>query len=540
MTNDTQERLPLGFGSGIGRFLTRRRGHGRFDITDALTYLYLLAGVVVMFGPVLWLVMSSFKDETLLFAHKPTFLPYRQARTHVAGYDKELLLYDVTFNQVFIEGAKITISDLKATNGMVQGIDHVLLTPELKAVLAALSPYGEAGIAAPAEPVPLEGEGNVWQVARAQADLSITTMFIEWAGLVEQLTGEDRRTLLAPTNAAYVGLVQQYGPVALKMLLDDKSLLKSLMQTHILPDQYRVVNLYRSLMEPVPTLAGTTLSLSMVPGETRRLAQVGSPTGAQYTMVDPKDPAAGEMAVLSYFTPLGPSTELKPIREVYFNYHNYTGAMDAFNFMTYLRNSVIVTVVATIITLIVNSMAAFALSKYAFAGREVVFLIIIATLMVPISVIMIPAFLVISQVGWVNNLWGLIIPGAATPTGVFLLRQYMLTIPDELLDSARIDGASEWRIYWQIILPLARPAMAVLAIFSIMWRWNDFLWPLIVVSRNELFTLQVGLNAFQGGLDVQWHYILAMTVLTLLPITLVFAFLQRFITSGIATTGMKG
>jgi alpha-1,4-digalacturonate transport system permease protein len=139
-----------------------------------------------------------------------------------------------------------------------------------------------------------------------------------------------------------------------------------------------------------------------------------------------------------------------------------------------------------------------------------------------------------------GSLWGLIIPGAATPTGVFLLRQYMLTIPDELLDSARIDGASEWRIYWQIILPLARPALAVLAIFSIMWRWNDFLWPLIVVgSQTELFTLQLALNAFKGNLSVARHYIVAMTILTLLPITLVFAILQRFITSGIATTGMK-
>jgi alpha-1,4-digalacturonate transport system permease protein len=479
----------------------------------------------------------------LLFAPKPTFLPYRQARTHVAGYDKELLLYDVTFNQVYIEDAEITIPDLKATNGMVQGIDHVLLTPELKTALAGLDTSGAdtSIIPTPTAPVPLEGDqGNVWQVAEAQADLSISVQLIERAGLVDSLTGTDRRTLLAPTNAAFGDFVEAYGEVTVAALLENSDLLRAFLETHILPDQYRVVNLYRSLMEPVPTLAGTTLSLSMVPGETRRLAQVGSPTGAQYTMVDPKDPAAGEMAVLVYSTPLGPSTVLKPVREVYFNYHNYTGAMEAFDFLIYLRNSVIVTIVATIITLIVNSMAAFALSKYAFAGREIVFLIIIGTLMVPISVIMIPAFLVISRVGWVNNLWGLIIPGAATPTGVFLLRQYMLTIPDELLDSARIDGASEWRIYWQIILPLARPAMAVLAIFSIMWRWNDFLWPLIVVSRNELFTLQVGLNAFQGGLDVQWNYILAMTVLTLLPITLVFAFLQRFITSGIATTGMKG
>ena len=115
----------------------------------------------------------------------------------------------------------------------------------------------------------------------------------------------------------------------------------------------------------------------------------------------------------------------------------------------------------------------------------------------------------------------------------------MLTIPDELMDSARIDGATEWRIYWQIILPLAAPALAVLGIFSVMWRWNDFLWPLIVLNRSELFTLQVGLNAFQGELQIQWHYVLAMTVLTLLPITFVFAFLQRYITTGIATTGIK-
>jgi len=227
------------------------------------------------------------------------------------------------------------------------------------------------------------------------------------------------------------------------------------------------------------------------------------------------------------------------VRELRLAMENYRDPLQRFNFLVYLRNSVVVTVGATIITLIINSMAAFALAKYQFRGRDAILVIIISTLMIPISVILVPVFLVITNIGWNNNLWGVIIPGAATPTGVFLLRQYMLTIPDELLDSARIDGASEWRVYWQIIMPLAAPALAVLAIFSVMWRWNDFLWPLIVLSRSELFTLQVGLAAFQGELNVQWHYVLAMTVLTLLPITLVFAFLQRFITTGIATTGMK-
>ena len=234
-----------------------------------------------------------------------------------------------------------------------------------------------------------------------------------------------------------------------------------------------------------------------------------------------------------------PIDQRQEVRSLEFAWNNYTEPLQRFNFLTFLRNSVIVTVTATLITLIINSMAAFALSKYKFRGRNVIFLIIIGTLMIPISVILVPVYLVIVEVGWVNNLWGVIIPGAATPTGVFLLRQYMLTLPDELLDSARIDGASEWRIYWQIVLPLAAPALAVLAIFSVMWRWNDFLWPLIVLTRSELFTLQVGLNSFQGELNIQWHFVLAMTVLTLLPITVVFAFLQRYITTGIATTGIK-
>jgi alpha-1,4-digalacturonate transport system permease protein len=227
------------------------------------------------------------------------------------------------------------------------------------------------------------------------------------------------------------------------------------------------------------------------------------------------------------------------VRKISLAWSNYTDPLERFNFWTYLKNSVIVTVTATAITLIINSMAAFALSKYHFKGRDAIFVLIISTLMIPISVVLVPVFLVITKIGWNNSLWGVIIPGAATPTGVFLLRQYMLTLPDELLDSSRIDGASEWRIYWQIVLPLSAPALAVLAIFSVMWRWNDFLWPLIVLSRSEMFTLQVGLNAFQGELNIQWHYVLAMTVLTLLPITIVFAFLQRFITTGIATTGMK-
>lgn len=264
-------------------------------------------------------------------------------------------------------------------------------------------------------------------------------------------------------------------------------------------------------------------------GSQRELAQINR-IGIKANMVDPAAPEERISVNIN---------QRQPVNELKWAWNNYTDLFDKFSFGTYLWNSVFITVVATALTLLFNSMAAFALSKYRFNGQKFVFLLIIATLMIPPTIILVPVFLVINQVGLLNSLWGVILPAVATPTGVFLLRQYMLTIPDELLEAARMDHASEWRIYWRIVLPLSAPALAVLAIFSVMWRWNDFLLPLIVLSQNEFFTLQLALNSFQGELNTQWHYLLAMTVITLLPVTLVFAFLQRYITTGIAGAGVK-
>ena len=264
-------------------------------------------------------------------------------------------------------------------------------------------------------------------------------------------------------------------------------------------------------------------------GDTKTMAQV-SRIGIIATMVDPDRPEETLQVNIKQRT---------PVTEITIAVENYSDIFKKFTFGKYLWNSVFITVIATLLTLLINSMAAFALSKYKFTGQKLVFFLIIATLMIPPTIILVPVFLVINSVGLLNSLWGVILPAVATPTGVFLLRQYMLTIPDELLEAARMDHASEWRIYWRIILPLSAPALAVLAIFSVMWRWNDFLLPLIVLSKSEFFTLQLALNSFQGELHTQWHYLLAMTVITLLPITLVFAFLQRFITTGIASAGIK-
>ncbi len=271
-------------------------------------------------------------------------------------------------------------------------------------------------------------------------------------------------------------------------------------------------------------------TVTMEDGTTRELAQVRR-VGIQAQMVDPARSRASSSAC--------PSTSGAPVREFSLATENYTEPLARFAFPRFLANSVFVTMVATLITLLINSMAAYALSIYEFKGKNAAMLMVIGTLMIPITIILVPVYLVVTKLGLVNSLWAVILPGAATPTGVFLLRQYMLTLPRDLIEAARMDKASEWQIYWRIVMPLTLPALAVLTIFSIMWRWNEFLWPLAVLTKTEVYTLQIGLNAFQGELQTQWQYLLAMTVMTLTPVALVFVFLQRFITTGIANTGMK-
>ena len=222
-----------------------------------------------------------------------------------------------------------------------------------------------------------------------------------------------------------------------------------------------------------------------------------------------------------------------------FGLDNYTEALESFGFATYLTNSVIVTLGATLLTLVINSMAAYAFAKFNFRGKDFLFILTLSTIMIPIQVILIPIYQVVAAFGMVNTYWGLIIPAAATPTGVFLLRQYMLNIPDELIEAARIDGMGEFRLFLTIILPLTKPALAVLAIFSIIWRWNDFLWPLIVAQDSSLYTLPVAIALFNSQLVVPFNLVLSMSVLTILPVIIIFLFLQRSIVTGIAQTGLK-
>lgn len=267
-------------------------------------------------------------------------------------------------------------------------------------------------------------------------------------------------------------------------------------------------------------------------GSVRRLAQLRR-VGIRAQMLDPANPSAPPIVVNM--------EKAKSVRSVGPTLDNYSELLRSAGSRIWnnIYNSVFITVVATLITLVMNSMAAFALSKYQFKGSAFALVLILATLMVPPTIILVPIFLIDSQLGLVNSLWGVILPVISTPTGVFLLRQYMLTIPDELLEAARMDHASEWQIYWRIMLPLTTPALAVVAIFSVMSRWNEFLLPLIVLNKPEVHTLQLALAGFQDENGVHWNLLLAMTTLTALPLAFVFLFLQRYITTGIASSGIK-
>ena len=218
---------------------------------------------------------------------------------------------------------------------------------------------------------------------------------------------------------------------------------------------------------------------------------------------------------------------------------NFARPLEALPFGSWYVNSIAIAVVAVGITVVVNLLAGYVLAKMRFRGRNVVFLVLLATLMIPVQVVMIPQFRIVAELGWLNTYWAVIIPRAAEAFGVFLARQFMLSIPDELLEAAKLDGASPFRIFRSIILPLSKPLIAVLVIFTFMYRWNELAWPLIVLRDAELYTVPVGLAFLQGQYTTDYSALMAMALLSTLPMVLVFAVFQRYLVEGIATTGLK-
>ncbi len=223
-----------------------------------------------------------------------------------------------------------------------------------------------------------------------------------------------------------------------------------------------------------------------------------------------------------------------------FTFDHYTQLFSRLNVLKYFFNSLLLSVSVTLLSLVVNSMAGYAFAKYRFRGRDKLFGFLITSMVVPAQVTMLPLFLMLNKMGLVNTYWGVIIPGMAGIFGIFMIRQYALSIPDSLLEAARIDGAGDFRIYWSLVIPLCKPILVTLAIFTFMGTWNDFLWPLIVMTDDSMYTLPVALANLMGEHAQDTELMMAGSVITILPVMIVFAAMQKYYIRGIMMGSVKG
>lgn len=223
-----------------------------------------------------------------------------------------------------------------------------------------------------------------------------------------------------------------------------------------------------------------------------------------------------------------------------FHWENYVNIWQTVPLLTYFKNTTLVACAVTLMQVLTSSFAAYAFAKLRFKGRDALFLCYIGTIAVPWQVYMLPQFIMMRQIGLYDTLWALIVLQSFSAFGVFLMRQFYLGIPNDLNEAARIDGLSEYGIWFRIILPLAAPAVATLIIFTFVGTWNDYMGPLIYLTTDTNKTIQVGLRRFIQQYSADYQYIMAASLCSLLPVTIVFLFLQRYFIEGIATTGIKG
>ncbi|WP_224702026.1 carbohydrate ABC transporter permease [Devosia aquimaris] len=218
---------------------------------------------------------------------------------------------------------------------------------------------------------------------------------------------------------------------------------------------------------------------------------------------------------------------------------SYYDTFSRANFLLYFQNSAVVAVLSAVLAVTISVMAGYALAKFRFKGDTVFFLLIMSALMVPLQIVLIPVFLVLRDLGLLNTLAGLIIAPAATPSGVFLMRQYILTIPDSLLEAARIDKTPEWRILLRIIVPLALPAIGTLLAFNLVYRWNDYLWPFLIITEQEKWTVQLALANSVGRFGIDWPRLLSISVMSVLPMLVMFIALQKTLMNGLMAGAAK-
>ncbi len=220
--------------------------------------------------------------------------------------------------------------------------------------------------------------------------------------------------------------------------------------------------------------------------------------------------------------------------------NNYQRLLGGSDFPRWFLNSFVVSIAVTLSVLFFDSMVGYALCKFKFKYKNLIFIIILSTMMIPTEMLVIPWYIMSRGFGWADSYWGIMFPGIMTGFGTFLMRQFFQSVPDDLLDAGRIDGLNELQIWWKVAMPLVKPAISALAIFTFLGNWNAFLWPLIVTSNNSLYTLPVGLAFFSGEFQTEWEMVMTGASVATIPVLIVFLIFQKQIVRGIALTGLKG
>lgn len=268
----------------------------------------------------------------------------------------------------------------------------------------------------------------------------------------------------------------------------------------------------------------------------RAAARLGLPVLLVLVAVVTVTPFA--VMVLVAFAPAGGQTLPGALDVSRATLENFADVLQSADVTRWAVNSLVYSLVSVLLILLFASMAGYAFAKKRFPGREILFWSFLATLMVPFQATLIPYYILVSELGGVDTYWGLIVPTLANSQAVFLMRQFIVQLPDELFEAAKIDGASEWRIYTTVVVPLIRPVLATLGVFVFLWHWNDFLWPLVIGQSEEMRTLTVGLATLEGE-NVAINQVMAGATITVIPCLLVFGLLQRYLTDSIATSGLK-
>jgi ABC-type glycerol-3-phosphate transport system permease component len=288
-----------------------------------------------------------------------------------------------------------------------------------------------------------------------------------------------------------------------------------------------------------------TPTRTLIPGINPHRARRSLGNVVWYTLLT----ALGILFSLPFFWMLSSSLKIEARIWIYppqwipdpFVWSNYPEALRLMRFDLALRNTLFLTVVGTLAIVISSSWIVYGFARFRFPGRNVLFLILLSTMMLPDQVTMIPRFIMFKEFGWLNTYLPLLVPALfGDAFYIFLLRQFFMTIPTELDDAAKIDGCSYIGIWWRIILPLSKPALATVTVFSVIRGWNDFLWPLIILNDAEKFNLALSLATFRGLYNTQWGYLMAASVVSLLPMIVLYFFAQRYVVEGITLTGLKG